>query len=154
MSYLVAAVVLLGLLCLVNLLLTVGIIRRLRARPARQGLSHTEDGLAIGERIPLEVMRGPGLIGFFAPGCEPCEEMLPGFAERATQGSGEAIAVLVAETEEGAADYAAALAGAARVVVEPSLGGPLQTALRVTGYPTVYLVDAANRVTGTEMDLA
>ncbi|MFI6484463.1 TlpA family protein disulfide reductase [Nonomuraea sp. NPDC050663] len=153
MAYLVAAVVLLGLLCLVNLLLTVGLMRRTGRLSAQARRSPAGDGLAVGEAFPREVMRGPGLIGFFAPGCEPCEEILPGFAELARRTDGEVIAVLAAETEQEAAGYAEVLAGAARVVVEP-IHGPLQQALDVSAFPTVYVVDAENRVSGTDLDLS
>ncbi|MFG6201919.1 hypothetical protein [Nonomuraea sp. JJY05] len=77
MPYLIVAVVLVGVLCLLNLLLTVGVIRRLRKQAASAAsLPPMEEGLAIGEKIPEfaatttggepisdELIEGPALIG-------------------------------------------------------------------------------------------
>ncbi|MCF6471904.1 TlpA family protein disulfide reductase [Nonomuraea sp. MG754425] len=165
MEYLAAAVVVVGLLCMVNLLLMVGVIRRLRklaARPA-YGLPPT-DGLAVGERMPEfaatttagepishDLLGGPALVGFFTPGCEPCQELLPRFVARAREFHGQALAVVVATSAEDAAEEAEHLAGVARVVVEEP-GGALQDAFSVSGYPTVYVIDADGAVAGTDLD--
>ncbi|MEV4176863.1 hypothetical protein [Nonomuraea sp. NPDC049709] len=55
MQYLVAAVVLVGLLGMVNLLLTVGVIRRLRGQSSPPSLP--ADGLSPGARVPRFIER-------------------------------------------------------------------------------------------------
>src|SRR6266545_2616592 len=87
MPYLVAAIVLLGAVCTVNLILTLALIRRLREqaggppgprqplpkvivgigeRPAEFTAATTE-----GEPIDRDAVAG-GLVGFFSPQCSPC----------------------------------------------------------------------------------
>lgn len=161
MPYLAAAVALVGLLCTLNLLLTVGVIRRLRAVAANQPAERPGflDGLAIGKAVPdftattidgepisRDLLGAPALIGFFSPGCPPCEQVLPRFVERARERPDEVtLAVIVASTAEQAAEDIGSLAGAARVVVEEP-DGALQRAFEARGFPTVYVVGADGTV--------
>ncbi|TMR99632.1 TlpA family protein disulfide reductase [Nonomuraea basaltis] len=164
MPYLVAAVVLVGLLCMVNLLLTVGVIRRLRKQAGQPALSHPmmAEGLSPGERIPEfavtttdgepiseELLGGPALVGFFSPGCAPCEELLPRFVERARGTSDAVLAVVVADSGEESATYVERLAQVARVVSEQPQG-PVQTAFKVAGYPTVLVIDTDGTVVSSD----
>lgn len=83
MPYLAAAVVLIGLLCVLNLLLTVGLIRRLREQgPGRPGNAAPPTALGPGSRIgdfttrttggePVSHEDLTGLVGFFSAGCTP-----------------------------------------------------------------------------------
>ncbi|MDP4505391.1 TlpA family protein disulfide reductase [Nonomuraea turcica] len=156
MQYLVAAVVLVGLLCMVNLLLTVGVIRRLR----RESLppSMMAEDLSPGARVPQfaamttsgepishELLNGPALVGFFSRGCQPCKELLPLFVERARGTSDAVLAVVVADPGHDSAADIERLSEVARVVTEVP-GGPLQTAFKVNAYPTVITIDAADTV--------
>ncbi|TDC05359.1 hypothetical protein E1267_19795 [Nonomuraea longispora] len=155
MQYVVAAVVLVGLLCMVNLLLTVGVIRRLR----RQGGSAPamSEGLSPGERVPRfatmttsgepisdELLGAPALVGFFSPGCGPCEELLPLFVERA-RGTSDAVLAVVADTGEDCAADVERLAEVARVITEAPQG-PVQTAFKVNAYPTVITIGQGGTV--------
>ncbi|TDE51522.1 hypothetical protein E1295_18125 [Nonomuraea mesophila] len=155
MQYVVAAVGLVGLLCMVNLLLTVGVIRRLR----KQGESAPEmsAGLSPGESVPRfatmttsgepisdELLGAPALIGFFSPGCGPCAELLPLFVERA-RGTSDAVLAVVADTGEDGAGDIERLAEVARVVTE-SPQGPVQTAFKVNAYPTVIAIGSGGTV--------
>jgi thiol-disulfide isomerase/thioredoxin len=168
----VVAVVMLSLLCLLNLLLTVGVVRRLKEhttalemlagplgevmQPAGGSVADyaatTVDGTAVGR----ELLLGPTLVGFFSPGCGPCRERLPEFVARAAQApAGRVLAVVVqragAPAEEGQA-MVADLAGAAPVVVEPP-GGSLSTSFGVRGFPAFGLLEPSGQLvaSGTEL---
>ncbi|MFF4623410.1 TlpA family protein disulfide reductase [Nonomuraea jabiensis] len=156
MQYLVAAVVLVGLLGLVNLLLTVGVIRRLRSQSLPPSMP--VEGLAPGARVPQfaatstsgepisdELLSGPAMVGFFSRGCRPCKDLLPLFVERARGTSDAVLAVVVADPGEDSAADIERLAEVARVVTEAPQG-PLQTAFKVNGYPTVITIDAGDTV--------
>ncbi|MEU4572835.1 TlpA disulfide reductase family protein [Nonomuraea sp. ATR24] len=158
MQYLVAAVVLLGVLSLLNLALTAGLIRRLRQfdAPARGvPVGHPVGGFTAqdteGRPVARELLTGPTLVGFFTPGCEPCEDLLPRFVARAGALPHDCLAVVHAVRAEDAEGYAARLAGAARVVVEGP-GGPVQRAFQVAAFPAVFLVGGDGTVLAGDLD--
>jgi AhpC/TSA family protein len=162
MAALTAAIVLVGLLGLVNLVFSFGVIRRLRehteildklsqrrsgeridaiievGRTVADFDTHTVDG----ERVSRDDLAGTTLVGVFSPGCPACEEQMGDFIAYARAhpgGRSQVLAVVVgAETES--ASYVERLEGAARVVREP-VGGPVSTALAVRGFPAFALVD-------------
>jgi thiol-disulfide isomerase/thioredoxin len=150
MSFLVTAVVLLFLLCLINLTLTLGVIRRLRQAGALvPAVRRTADHLAVagstvsafavstvdGKPMSPAGFTAPTLVGFFAPGCAPCAEILPAFLGAAAHR--EALAVV----DDGADDteYVSRLSAVA-LVVRADQAAPLVDAFRVTGFPSVCLV--------------
>ncbi|RJL35968.1 TlpA disulfide reductase family protein [Bailinhaonella thermotolerans] len=162
MPYLAAAVALIGALCLANLLLTFGVIRRLREhseRLARPGAGQGAQGppvLRPGDRVdhfaattteglPVDRDRLPErtLVGLFMTGCWPCQEMLPEFADYARNTVGDrdrVLAVVAALDPAHLEDYEKELAGVAHIVVDEDQG-PLVQAFRATGFPAVYLLD-------------
>ncbi|TMR22377.1 TlpA family protein disulfide reductase [Nonomuraea turkmeniaca] len=160
MPYLIVAVVLVGVLCMLNLLLTVGVIRRLRKQAASAAfLPPMAEGLAIGEKLPEfsatttdgepisdELLGGPALIGFFSPSCQPCRELMPRFIDHARQSSAAVLAVVVTDSAEEAVADVERLTEVARVVVEEPQAA-IQSAFQVVGYPTVFLIGADGRVT-------
>jgi hypothetical protein len=172
--YLVAAVVLVGLLCLLDLLLTVGVIRRLRQHtellnklqagpggpmpdvmlPAGSAVGEFAATTTEGDPVSRELLAGRTLVGFFTPGCEPCKEKLPTFIEVAPGISGgpeQVLAVVVASAEEGA-ETAARLAEVARVVVEP-YDGPVVKAFGASGFPAFGLLEGRQVVaSGFELE--
>lgn len=151
-TFLVAAVVIVGLLCLLDLVLTFGVIRRLREHTAL---------LAAQPSQPPDLIRGAGetvgsftattvtgaalshtdladgtLVGFFSPGCSACEADLPRFVEVAGAHPGGPGRVLVAVIGTGdGGKYVDALQPVATVVTVPH-GHDLETAFRVRGYPS------------------
>lgn len=160
MTYLEAAVLTVGLLCLLNLLLTFGVIRRLRQHTEHLNrLAPTElaPGIGVGEAVgdfqtttttgetlSRTGLTGETLVGFFSPGCQPCATQLPHFIELARElpgGRAQALAVVVAGTEAGQ-DYVDRLAPVARVVTEGP-DGVLQAAFQVTGFPMLLRLDDA-----------
>ncbi|GAA1737122.1 TlpA family protein disulfide reductase [Luedemannella helvata] len=157
---LVAVVVLCIALTALNLILTLGVVRRLRDHA-----SQITDLAAGGERDPMiavgtrphpftattvdgqpvteaNLAKG-GLVAFFSPTCSACEEWIPRFRVAAAElpgGRGQALAVVVAETPDGAADLVERLRDVATVVVEGDKG-PLATRFRIAGYPAAARLD-------------
>ncbi|WP_175411071.1 hypothetical protein [Streptomyces sp. TRM64462] len=174
MPVLTAVVVLIGLIGALNLVLMLGVIKRLRehaeliGRGAGRGAAPTLDvGEPVGaftvttvdgDTVDTDHLAVGALIGFFSPRCRPCREKLPDFVRHAGTvpgGRRRVLAVVVGDEEEAAADVAA-LEGVARVVREPE-DGPLGTAFRTRAYPTVLRVAAGSdgrvRVTDNHVDL-
>ncbi|GAA2846487.1 TlpA family protein disulfide reductase [Nonomuraea rubra] len=160
MAYLVTAVVLVALLGMVNLLLTIGLIRRLRRESGPRPM--LAEGLAPGAGVPRfaamttngepvseELLGAPALVGFFSPGCQPCKELLPLFVERARGTSDGVLAVVAAVPGQDATAYLEPLAQVARVVTEPPQG-PVQRAFKVGAFPTIITIDAGGTVAGTD----
>ena len=152
MPYLTAAVVLLAVLGMLNLLLTLAIVRRLRTmnhqppEPLIQGstirpfTTKTIDGRTVSEH---DLRGGQSLIGYFSPGCPPCEAARPRFVAYAAGLDRERVlAVIVDGTTEDVADD---LAAVARVVVASERDTVVE-ALSAYGYPAVFLLDEDGRV--------
>lgn len=158
MILLSVAVALVAMLCLVDLVLTLGVVRRLR--------DHSERLAALSDIGPdLETIRGPGgavdpftatstagtpvalddlteptLVGFFSPDCSSCAEKLPAFrsyAEAFPGGKDRTLAIVASEA--GGLTYRSALSAVAAVVVERELG-PVQKAFGIRGFPAFAVV--------------
>ncbi|MDE3724925.1 TlpA disulfide reductase family protein [Nocardiopsis sp. N85] len=152
-------------LCLLDLLLTVGVIRRLkehtelignlstRGMPGTTVLppgerigafsAVTEDGDTVGSGA----LADPVLIAVFSPGCGACAEQLPRFLERAGAlpgGRGSVLAVLAGDRAQ-VAEEAARLSPVARVVVDGPQG-TVTDALGVLAFPAFLRVDGTGRV--------
>jgi thiol-disulfide isomerase/thioredoxin len=160
MSVLTAAVVVVGILCVLDLLLSFGIIRRLREqnealRDLREKQSAAEPDIMLpaGSRIELsDVDVNGALVGFFSPNCEPCKERIPQFIEYATGHRGKVIAVAAGEAAE-IADMVVRLGEVADVVAE-EMGGPLHNAFGTTGYPAVCLVGSDSTVVASGWEMS
>lgn len=145
MPYVVAGLVLVAALCVLDLVLVLAVIRRLR-----EHTTHLERLLSVGpdERPALEPgavlptvpadLAGPTLVGFFAPGCGPCGEEIPYFLDRAGLGAERGLAVVVS-FGPGSEEEQQLAAAAVEVVVEPP-GGAVSEAFAVNSFPTVFLV--------------
>ncbi|MFE2484646.1 hypothetical protein ACFVRU_05590 [Streptomyces sp. NPDC057927] len=167
MPFLVTAVVLIAVLCLLNLLLTFGVIRKLRAQ-ADEKADRVADGLIIpagsavpgfsavttaGERITREGL-GETMLGFFSPDCRACKERLPLFVEQArttARATGRSVLAVVHGTDEEAREQVAALSEVAHVVVEPG-DGPLGEAFDITGDPVFGLITVDGTLSATAFD--
>jgi hypothetical protein len=150
MPYLVAAVVLLGVACLLNMLLTMGILRRMRAdagRPAAAALPfELGPGSPIGEFTAVTTDGEPvdhdaltGLVAFLSADCPSCHDLLPGLVERARRLHRDDVLVVVGGNDP---ETVRALSPVARVVAAEADGGPVARAFRNTWTPALYLVDA------------
>lgn len=153
MPYLAAAVVVLGVVCLLNLLLTVGIVRRLRSQTGAPDLFELGPGSAPGMFAAVTTTGDPvshdtlaGVVGFFSAGCDSCHELLPSFTARARElGRDNVLAVVGGGDEE----LVRALAPVARVITAEPDGGPVARAFRNTWTPALYLVGEDHRVIAT-----
>jgi hypothetical protein len=159
-GFLTAAVVVVGVIAAVDLLLTFGVIRRLREHTELIGSgggrtsapTMVEPGRSIapfdttttdGAAVSRDGLSGTTLIGVFQVGCAPCTEQLPKFVESAGAfpgGREQVLAVVAAQDRNAAAAYVDELARVATVVHETP-GGPLLTALGVSGFPAFAVAD-------------
>ncbi|SDS88134.1 TlpA family protein disulfide reductase [Actinoplanes derwentensis] len=162
MSYLTAAVVLVGLLGVVNLLLSFGVLRRLRRHSELLSARQTEQGplmLAAGQTVPAVTATaidgrpvapaefpGQTLVGFFSPGCTACHERLPSFLSYAGELADPAkVLAVIVGTGADVAALESELAAVARVVREPA-DGTLTAAFAVRGFPSFLLVEPGGMV--------
>lgn len=173
MSATAAMVAVLGALSLVNLVLCIGIIRRLREHTeildARFGDGDSSSGSAVmlaagktigefdtetvhGAVVSRAMLTGTTTVGVFSPGCAPCQESMPAFIEQAAQRDRSQVVAVVVGSPEDAKDYVARLTSVAQVVQE-EFGGPVTKALDVTGFPSFALIDADGLViaSGTKL---
>ncbi|MFF7245231.1 TlpA family protein disulfide reductase [Embleya sp. NPDC008237] len=170
MPFLIAAVVLVTVLCLLNLLLTFGVIRKLRAQGEQGEHGHGAQGVDIsdlvlpvgspapaftvvtttGETVSRDDL-GAALFGFFSPDCRACKERLPEFVAAARKADGLRVLAVVHGDEAETREQVAALAAVAQVVVEPT-DGPLGRGFAVTGYPVFGLLDADGTITASGFD--
>jgi hypothetical protein len=160
MAILIAAVALVGVLCLLDLLLTFGVIRRLREHTAL--LAGPRDlspvvGLGAGERPGVfsavtasgEVVTGTArlrVVGFFSSSCAACPERVPSFVEYLRRHRVEREnALAVIQGSHGAPSYLDQIAEVALVCVEPA-DGEVGRAFKVTGFPAFCLLDTDGTV--------
>lgn len=158
MMSLAVAVALVGTLCLLNLLLTVGVVRRLRDHGERLiTLSSPADEIALarpgdhvapfkastvdGSTVTNVDLEEPTLVAFFSPECSACEEQVAPFADYARSFPGGPDRTLIVVTSEtGGARYHRELDGLGRRVAEAELAGPLQRAFAIRAYPAFAVV--------------
>lgn len=158
MPILIAAVVVVGGLCLLDLLLTFGVIRRLREHTSlltgTRGSEPPPVGLAAGNApgafsavttFGEEVTGAVGLrvAAFFSSWCSTCPERVPPFVEYLSRhhiGRDSVLAVVAADNST-PAPYLEQLADVALACVEPT-GGEIAKAFQVAGFPAFFLLDA------------
>ncbi|MEU6097840.1 hypothetical protein [Streptomyces sp. NPDC047079] len=154
MYVLTAALLLVAALCLLNLLLTIGVIKRLREHaeiiaPIRQQAGiRTGDEVGDfsvlgvdGERLDRASLTHDSVVAFFAPDCRACEALLPDFirwAEADENGRNRRMAVVIGDASA-CSELVAMLRPVAHVVVEEPLG-TVSTAFRTSATPTVLRV--------------
>jgi hypothetical protein len=168
-TVLAVAVVFIGLLCLFNLLLTVGVIRRLReyseARPAAEPISVKiaevgsfpasfdvllTDGSAFSSDRPATWT----IVAFFSDSCQACKKGLPTFVRRAKELHRDDQAIVSVVVGEGGSteELVSALEPVSGVTVEP-YNGPLAKAFDVGQFPALCMLDESGVVVATGWDL-
>lgn len=169
-AFLTALVVVVGVLAAFDLLLTVGVVRRLRQHTEKlANLPTMSTPLAImigegeraedfaatttdGEPVSRDLLSGRTLVAVLSPDCSACQERLPEFISRAETfpgGRRQVLAVLAGEPEQ-VEEYRERLKPVARVVIEPPGDGPVATALKVQGWPAFAVLDADGTVVAGE----
>lgn len=164
MVYLTVAVVVVGVLGVLNLLLTYGVIRRLREhtellaqRPSAMPDVIAAAGSVVGAfaastvdggTVGADDLAAGTMVGFFSPGCSACVEQLPRFVDAAAAhpGGQDRVLAVVVGAEDGAAEYVSSLSPKATVVVERH-GSEIEKAFAVKAYPGFALVGADGVVT-------
>ncbi|MQA95418.1 MAG: redoxin family protein [Streptosporangiales bacterium] len=169
----VAALALLALaVCLLDLVLTLGVIRRLRRHT--ELISNLSSGMrpyailaegetagpfetvaTTGEPVSRDRLSGRTLVGAFAPHCPACEEKLPAFVDFAKTfpgGRDQVIAVVVGSENEAEA-HREQLEPVARVVIEPPMTGEIGTALALNSFPAFGVLDQSGTVVTSGMEL-
>jgi hypothetical protein len=161
MPVLIAAVTLAVILCLVNLVLTFGVVRRLREHSGllSQQLTLPEVTQLLPGQAPdaftavsaagrqLHNATGVRVAAFFSTQCSVCPERVQPFIDYVS-GQGfsqdDVLAVVVGNGKpdgSAAAPYVDQLARVATVCTEHD-GGGVSTAFKVTGFPAFCLLDA------------
>lgn len=153
-----------------NLVLTVGLIRRMREFEAESGHAHGGGRPALpgpalnrGDAGPAALglpARTPALVGVFSTRCKACPSHLPEFAalarERAAQGMAT-LAVLGGDRDR-IAEFHALLGDAATVVEDlgdgPMGSGDATSGLAIRSWPSYVLFDASARVEAVGLSLA
>jgi len=166
----IAAVSVVGCLCLVDLLLTFGVIRRLREHTtmltAQERLAEPPLGVSAGE-LPAgfsavttdgEPVSGPAglrMVAFLASWCSICPERVPSLVEYlgSHRVARDGVLAVVVDGDSEAPPYLAQLADVARVCVEPS-DGEVGKAFKVAGFPAFFLLDADGAVMASGYDPA
>ncbi|MFI6226727.1 hypothetical protein ACIBCR_05320 [Micromonospora echinospora] len=158
MEYVVAAVVLVGFVSLLNLMLTYGVIRRLRQHgemfskqsptkavgvtPLSQGAVVNEFTAATisGETVTRDDFTAHTLLGFFSPDCPSCVAELGRFVDVArTRNRDDVWAVVVGEPDR-VADTTATLAPAVGRVIAEGSRSEILSAFGVVGFPAFIVV--------------
>ncbi|MEU8660836.1 hypothetical protein [Actinoplanes philippinensis] len=156
MLYLTVAVTVAIAATALNLLLTFGVIRKLKVHDAKLADRNAviqEATLPPGTSVPAvrattvdggavsSVRPGSAqLIGFFSVGCGACDDRIPEFVAYQQRTGVAAVAVVVTGADD-SGPYVARLSPHVDVVVEPERG-PLATVFAVTSFPALCLVDA------------
>lgn len=157
MPFLIAAVVLVGLLVILDLFLTFGVIRRLREhsellaqRPSGMPEIIAAEGTTIGSFAATTVegdviadddLSAGTMVAFLTPTCRGCIEQLPAFldAARAHPGGQRGVLAVVIGSEHESAELVATLTPLARVVTTEH-GHEIEKAFQVQGYPGFALM--------------
>ncbi|MUL40258.1 redoxin domain-containing protein [Streptomonospora sp. PA3] len=165
MEILVGFVVLIGAVALLNLLLTMAVVRRLRQlaeQPAARGSAGPElEEVPAGSPVPSfrsrtlpgEPVTSESLLGretvfaFFDTGCSVCKSAIPKLLahaaeKRLTPGQ---VVVVVGDQGGESGEYTGRLDGAATVILEPRLG-PVAQAFGIQGVPAFVRADARGTV--------
>lgn len=170
MVVLTAAVVVVGVLCLLDLLLTFGVIRRLREHTellsVRPGADLPVIGVNVGEAPAAftglgtdgAALSGPAglrMVAFFSSFCSICPKRVPVFLDylRANQVRRDDVLAVVVGPADEPVPYLDRLAEAALVCTEPE-DGALARAFKVEGFPAFCLLDTDGAVLATSYDPA
>jgi hypothetical protein len=174
MPLVVSGFILVGALCLLNLLLTLGVLRRLREHSARLAEVpdfSMEDGPAYSAKFtgrplpdfsaraidgtqisPQSLMGSPGMIAVLRVGCGPCHEQLPGFVGWAGDTDATATALVTGPSSD-ATDMIGRLADVS-VVVAGREADALAETLGVNVFPTFLEMDSSGVVVRAETHLS
>lgn len=168
MTALATAVALFAALSLINLLLTLGLVRRVRqaqgmspqssaghAQPAGSNLP--VPGISPGAPLPLGDHLGydgrrPLLVGFFSSGCKACPDHIEPFRAYARDFPGDVVAVL--DGQDAPAKYAPGLGADIRTISNVTKTGTVSNAIDLHAWPSFIVVDGTGRVHSTALSVS
>lgn len=174
MTVLAAAVVFAVVLCVLDLLLTLGVIRRLREHTSRLDnlgvAGYATNALPMvgekvgeftvttidGRSVSRDSLMRETLVGFFSPACGSCKEKLPDFADHAhrwVNDRRQVLAVVTGPTEQATeiAKMVESLRPLGMTVVDGERG-PVSRAFKADYTPTFCLLDDTGTVIGADFD--
>jgi cytochrome oxidase Cu insertion factor (SCO1/SenC/PrrC family) len=160
MPFVIAGLVLVGAIAVLNLLLTMAVIRRLRKNEAAmppmmesgpaKGSATPEFSIEsiTGETVTQESLAGsPAVVAFFSTTCSACKPALPKLVEH-IEGNGlkpgQVVAVINGEGDDHA-DFAEILEGKATVVKESEMG-TVSAAFSISAFPTFVHIGSNGKV--------
>jgi hypothetical protein len=170
MAVLAAAVAIVAVLCLLDLVLTFGVIRRLREHTELISSRNIADlpimGLTAGELPeavsavtisgePVHTAAGFRVVAFFSVMCSVCPERVAPFTAYVTRNglSRDSVLAVVVGGQDAPPPYQDQLAQVAQVCAE-DYEGALGRAFKVIGYPAFCLLDADGAMLATGFDPA
>ncbi|NUT53326.1 MAG: TlpA family protein disulfide reductase [Saccharothrix sp.] len=155
MLFLITALVVVGVVALLDLVLTIGVVKRLRehtellsarenpspALRAGEAVGEFETSAVDGGRVSRELVTGETVVAFFSPTCRPCKEKMPQFVRyaNAVPGGRDRVLAVVVGDEDAAAEFVSELSPVAQVVVE-NHEGAMSSAFKARAYPTVLMI--------------
>jgi hypothetical protein len=166
MSVLPILTALVGIVGALNLLLIMGVIRRLREHTEMLRSVRSADLSPITVTVPVgdmvatfsavdvegggissDDLTGSTVVAFLTPQCRPCQEQIPklaGYLQQHGLDRDQAVVVLVG-TAHDTRDLAALIGDCARIVIEPP-GGSMAAAFGVDKFPALCVLDADRTV--------
>ena len=165
MPFLIAAVVLVGAIAVLNLLLTMAVIRRLRRNEEANAMPPMMDsGPKVGTPLPEftatsvagdtvdhEALAGKaGIVAFFSTTCSACKPAAPqliSHVENSKLTPGQVLVVINGEGDE-RAEFTEMFDGKAVVVTEGAMGA-LTTAFSINAFPSFVHYDDGGTVTNS-----
>jgi hypothetical protein len=163
MVLLSVALAILAVLVLVDLVLSAGVIRRLRAaeRKLIEISTPPETALALGESMPdfvsadgrltrADLVGKPSLVAFFSDNCHLCPPQAERLVERADEIANQGVAVVsvMGTSDDGSDDLIPLLRKAGRLVIEGG-SGELKGAFRAGPPPALLMFDDAGVLVAT-----
>jgi len=163
-TMLVFSSILLWVMVLLNLLLTLGLARRIRTTfPGMESLK-------IGQKAPnfsAQTLQGQPMtlaeyagrataFVFVSPHCEPCREELPHLRELSLEARdfGAELVLVSDEGEESTRSFVEGIVDGLTVLAAPRKHNPFFTDFKVPGTPSFYLLDAHGKVQATGVGIA
>ncbi|MFD0151340.1 TlpA family protein disulfide reductase [Streptomyces sp. NPDC055721] len=166
MAFLVAGMVLVGALGLLNLALSLAIVRRLRRQEEQRGAvdPNAPSGPEVGTTVPAftaptlggeeftsaSLAGGTAAMSFITTSCSACDEFVSGMPEFAARtGLDDSRIVVVIAGEQGKARQMADHLNGLATVVHEAAPGAISSLYSITATPTTVITDADQNVTAT-----
>ncbi|MFI6920093.1 hypothetical protein ACIBIZ_09070 [Nonomuraea spiralis] len=171
MPYLIATVVLVGALCLVDLLLTLAVVRRLKEHTKlidalyeladAGGPAGASGGVAVGEvvgdfdtttveggHVTRDLLPEGTVVAFLSPDCRGCHEQLPELASWAAGQDRSRVLAVIDGRSGDPAELVTTLLPVAQVILDDARPH-VADAFRVRSFPAFFQVSAGGRLLAT-----